>query len=129
MTAPVDRAAYVRGLRALADLLERHPDLSLPYWGVVERPMPIYPRRYTGGEVAAQALTYVAAMDARPVARFKPCSVNCEPDYWLEITGTLGGLRIEVNSPAAKVCERGAAGWVIPPALRELLETTDGGEA
>jgi hypothetical protein len=28
------RAAYIQGLRELADFLEAHPDLPMPFWGV-----------------------------------------------------------------------------------------------
>ncbi|MGW4422768.1 hypothetical protein [Streptosporangium sp. NPDC004631] len=114
-----DRAEYIKGLRTLADLLEQHPHLGLPYEGGLERPVTVFVSHLVVGGVVRQAVVYAAAMD-RPVARLKPFSD--QPDHWLEITGSLGGLHVELIFRTAAACERGAGGWVLPAGLRGLVE-------
>jgi hypothetical protein len=62
--AKSNRAAYISGLRKLADLLERHDDIRLPYEGPMKsQPMVVY---YLTHSDPAQALRDFAATVPNP---------------------------------------------------------------
>lgn len=116
-----DRTSYIRGLRALAQLLDDNPDLSLPYEGPTE---PLKQSIFIGGpSPVTQALLYIQAMDEPPTMELKRQSTDLT---WLNIKGRIEGLHIKLHLWARDVCEpidpyRAADGsvheWAIPAAL------------
>jgi hypothetical protein len=92
--ADASRAAYTAGLRMLADALEQHPELPLPYEG----------RR------AAMRFHFLSAADPRAAmaaaARALPCALaeqlvsygDAPSDNYLDLTGELAGLRVALTA-------------------------------
>ena len=98
-----DRAAYVAGLRALADVLESHPEVPLPYYGTTAE-ITIH---FFGGE---DPRSEIAA-----AARAIPCS--WEKDVWesgqtayLDLVGSLRGLKLKLVAFRDTVCTRRVTG-------------------
>lgn len=99
MTAP-DRQAYVDGLRALAAVLEEHPEVPLPWDG-------------TGSEITCHFLHGDgprAAMAA--AARAIPCawSKDVRDDDYFDLHGQLAGLKIKLTAFRDAVCTRVVTG-------------------
>ncbi len=95
MTA-TDRAGYIDGLRALADLLEDNPTLALPFNGT-DSPFSTYigPR---DGDAIPQILTWARAMDDVDV------KVDSRAEhYGYELSGKVGGVNVSVRSDLALV--------------------------
>jgi hypothetical protein len=96
------RAAYTAGLRQLADILDAHPEVPLPYEGRVS---PIsfafhgYEVEDHAGELAAAARILI------PGSRTK----NADGNYF-RVTGSLHGLKIECWAMREQVCERVVVG-------------------
>lgn len=99
------RDDYIKGLRALADVLENHDEVPLPY---------------DGNSVPISAY-FLSAADPRAelaaAARAIPCSFRksvTEDDKYspgtLKLTGNLHGLRIELVAYRNAVCERVVTG-------------------
>jgi len=119
-TAPADagqaeetcRGAYTAGLRALADVLDGHPEVPLPYHG-------------TGTAITIS--DFLFAKDPRAAlaaaARALPCNwskdVRESEQYgsYLDLIGELHGLSIKLTAYRDAVCERVVTG------TREVTET------
>jgi len=98
VTAP-DRAAYTAGLRALADLLDQHDEIPLPYHGTgIGLSIGIHGR--TSDEDTAARLA-TAARVLMPGTRAKAV----EDDYY-RVEGSLRGLKLQVWAMRDQVCER-----------------------
>lgn len=98
---PVDpRAGYIAGLRQLADVLEQHPEVPLPFQG------------------HGMALTFSffrhgddnrAAMAA--AAKALPCQLQkAGSDEYFDLNGKLAGLKIQLTAFRGEVCERVVVG-------------------
>jgi hypothetical protein len=95
------RAAYIQGLRALADILENHPEVPLPYHG-------------DGTAITISA--FLSAADPRAelaaAARAFPCAwrkkVRGDDQYgnYFDLRGELAGLRLCLTAYRDAVCER-----------------------
>jgi hypothetical protein len=85
------RAAYITGLRKLADVLDVHPDVPLPHDGHKHGRLPIY----THG--AAQ---FAAA--ARAIGGAKGTS----HDGRLQLRATLDGLHVTITDLSGEVCRK-----------------------
>jgi hypothetical protein len=100
-----DRTAYVAGLRALADLLDAHPDVPLPTTG--------------GGTAAVDWLLFGAAdleLDAQKAVAARIVQVLPRPvrkrdtaDLY-RFSAELHGLHVEVIVDRPAVCERVVTG-------------------
>lgn len=101
------RAAYTAGLRALADLLDAHPDLPLPYEG---RLSPVQ-LGFHGLEDPAAALA--AAARLIPGAKRKGYD-----DNYFRLVGRLHGLQVELWAMREQVCER----VIVGTEVREIEE-------
>lgn len=108
---PVDpeRAAYVAGLRALADLLEANPDLVLPFDGRTH-PISVFAR--TGDDQRTALAAWVRALPGRKDKRETGTGGRI-----FEVAGSLRGLRVSVMADRDEVCERVVVG------TREITET------
>jgi hypothetical protein len=96
VSTTTDRAGYIAGLRALADVLERHADLPLPSYGTAEY-SPIYLAFF-----GAYAREELAA-----AARVMPCRLDKDAtEKWFNLDGWLHGLRIQLTAVRDAVCER-----------------------
>jgi hypothetical protein len=96
MSGPMDRrAAYVAGLRALADLIETHPILPLPMESIGHS-------FYLRGDEARPALAVLeaAGLDHREV-KIDPEKAN----YGFELSGRLHGVKLRAIADAADVCK------------------------
>lgn len=96
MTAPMDRrAAYVAGLRALADLVEANPILPLPInsLGV---------GFYLRGEEAPAAL---AVLESAGLADRKVEIDETAPDYGFKLQGRLHGVKLYAAAHCRDVCK------------------------
>lgn len=116
-----DRAAYIRGLHKLADLLAEHDEITLP------NGFGKHARIYAYEEPLAQARALIAAMQPSPTVEIDHSNID-----WLTISGRLDGLPVTLLTPADQVCERQITGvhrasdgsvhevteWVIPAELR-----------
>jgi hypothetical protein len=111
MSATNPRAAYIDGLRALASVLEAHPEVPLPYEG-------------TGTEMAFH---FLHGADPRAAmaetARALPCAWRKETrDYedgtaYFDLHGQLAGLKVRLCAYRDAVCTRVKVG------TREVTET------
>jgi hypothetical protein len=92
-----DRSQYIAGLRELADLLEQHEELELPYSGY-RSAMSVIPADNQLEQVAAWA----RALPGRVEKRVR--------SGYFDIDGNLAGLKITVIADRDKVCERVVVG-------------------
>jgi len=100
--AETRRAEFVAGLRELADLLEKHPDI----------PEPI---------MSANAFVDTREELAK-VARLGFWE-KCEQGEWFILARNFSaGLRLEVNINRSKVCKRKVVGTRVVPARPERTE-------
>lgn len=97
MTTDTDRAGYTAGLRALADLLDAHPEVPLPYHGTAAR-MAIY-------QLSAGREAFAATVRALPGHKRK----EVEGDTY-RVAVDLDGLRLEAVAYRETVCERVVTG-------------------
>lgn len=99
MTGQDERAGYIAGLRQLADALEAHPELPLPYDG-------------TTGALTMQFLHDDPRAAMAAAARALPCQldkvINNYDDMpqggYLYLRGKLAGLRVELVTYRDAVC-------------------------
>ncbi len=96
-----DRADYITGLRALADLLEQHPEVPLPYQGS-HVPMVIHHL----GNSSAERDAFLATVRVLPGTKTK--SVNLA-DYF-DVDAQIVGLKVQVTAYRDTVCERTVTG-------------------
>lgn len=107
------RSAYTAGLRQLADILDAHPEVPLPYEGAAI-PISFY---FLSGD---DPKTTLAA-----AARAMPCRLDKEAisaggaDYF-DLNGKLAGLRIKMTAFRKDVCER-----VVVATREEIVEEPD----
>jgi hypothetical protein len=113
-----DRAAYVAGLRKLADLLDANPDLPMIGGGL----------DYYLYDLPS-ALAVIAIMD-------DPAAPSITRGDWVTIAGRIHGLKVDLELKAEKVCEKRinavytdsqgvqheVTELVIPSALTEAVE-------
>jgi hypothetical protein len=90
-------AEYIKGVRAFADLLEAHPEIPRPHHGQPAVKELVF---FRGEDAVAHALTYISAMDERPVIRVEPAG-----HYKLRVVGRIHGLHIELFLKADKADE------------------------
>ncbi|MEO3860960.1 hypothetical protein [Acrocarpospora sp. B8E8] len=119
-----DRAAYVAGLRALADLLDTVPEVPEPSYRLnIElhgwvRPVP-------REQQIAQALAVIAHLDDPEITLNIRRGTDCGD---LFVLGEIHGLRIRLRMRAEFMCEeqpkarRKADMWIVPAALQEAVE-------
>jgi hypothetical protein len=98
-----DRAEYIAGLRQLADLLEAHDDMPLPYSGSSDYSY------LQWIEVVDDAAAQLER--ARTFARLIPGTVekSVRGDAF-DLLGTIGGLYVKMILSRDAVCERVATG-------------------
>ncbi len=96
-----DRQAYIDGLRALAAVLEQHPEVPLPYHGAADSYSPLLIGFY--GSTAREQLA--AAVRAMPCAWTKDVSGK-----WLNLNGHLAGLHLQMYAARDVVCTRRVTG-------------------
>lgn len=105
ITEEIVRASYIDGLRALADVLEDHPEVPLPYHG-------------HGCEIS---INFLSGPDPRErlaaAARAFPC--DWRKDAWeapdggaayFDLLGKLHGLRLKLAAYREAVCTRVVTG-------------------
>ena len=104
------RAEYIKGMRALADALERNTNLPLPYQG----------------SDSAMTMMFLSGDNPRSemaaAARALPCNWDKKPwesdsATYFDLTGKLDGLRMTLTAFRKDVCERVVTG------TREVTET------
>ena len=122
--APADpkRAAYIDGLRQLADVLEAHAELPLPYEG--SRTAMTFFFLFSEDPRAAMA----AAVRALPCNLVKNFSGYDDGPSYLDLSGQLGGLKIELTARRDDVCTRRVTGTedreveeVVTPAVKRTV--------
>lgn len=105
--APGDgqRTAYIAGLRALADVLEQHAEVPLPYGGS-STSMTIY---FLGGKAPRTAMA--------ATARAFPCNWRKQTrEYedgrvaYFDMDSELHGLKVQLTAYREAVCERVVTG-------------------
>ena len=113
-----DRADYIRGLRALADVLEQHDDLRLPHDGTRSN-ITIH---YLNATDPIAGL--IAAMQAIPCGFTSKISVfeDDEDDdatrAYLDLDGQLHGVKIRLTAFRKDTCTQDEDGvWHIPDAI------------
>lgn len=103
---PDPRQQYITGLRILADVLEKHPEVKLPIHGHSGSPLLFY---FTedAGDVEAMA----AARKALPCT-WRKSFTDGGGKYtpWFNLSGELAGLAIQLYAPRDAVCERVVTG-------------------
>lgn len=95
------RADYVAGLRQLADLLEAHEELPLPYDGNSGAMSFMF---LSGEDPRAAMADAVRALPV-PLSKNDPAK-NDYADSYFELSGRLHGLKIKLTAWRAQVCER-----------------------
>lgn len=123
------RAAYVKGLRALAGILEGNEAVPLPYHGAGTE---IAINGFLGSDDPRSDLA--AAIRAFPgVAWAKGVRGDEQYGYYLDLTGQLHGLSLRLTAYRDDVCERVVTGTeereveeVVQPAeVRKVTKTVD----
>ncbi len=101
-----ERAARIAGFRQLADVLERHPELPLPYEGagVGSQSITFHFLGFDDGEKEAMA----AAVRALPCRLTKAAS-GVDGEYF-NLAGQLAGLHVRLVAFRQTVCERVVVG-------------------
>lgn len=114
MTAIEERTAYTEGLRQLADWLDAHPDIDLPWTGTTYDPFSL------GVWLTKEELAeIVRALPGRVEKQFDETVVR--------VTSAFGGLRVQAYSGRNEVCERIVTGTetVTVPAIEAKPERTE----
>lgn len=108
-----DRAAYIRGLRNLADVLEQNDDLQLPYQGRVAS-MTFH---YLSSPDPIAGM--IAAMGAIPCGFTSEIVVPEDPARaYLDLDGELHGVKIKLTAFRKDTCTQDEDGeWRIPDAI------------
>ena len=101
-----DRTAYVKGLRALADLLEHNPDLPLPY-------------RIDEDDIGWYIHTISDALFVRDVMDDPKTTRTDSANFPVDITGTIAGMRAVASLNPTVALAPGQS--VALPALNPLL--------
>lgn len=101
--SPADphRAAYIAGLRQLADALEKHPELQLPYEGNSDNGLTFH---FLGGDDPRTAMS--------AAARLLPCSwrKDARDENYFDMFGQLAGLKVRMVAFRDQVCTRHVVG-------------------
>lgn len=96
------RAAYVAGLRQLADALDAHPEIPLPWYGAESRSPVIIGFHGADEDVRKRMAAAVRAM---------PSCWSKDPDEkWLNLNGQLAGLHVQLYASRDAVCTRRVVG-------------------
>lgn len=106
-----ERDNYVAGLRALADLLDDHPELPLPNTGRSNA----FDWWIWDHDVEDPKATLAEIVRLIPGAKNKVVG-EAAGSSWFTVEATLRGLRIDVNANRATVCQRVVTG------TREVVE-------
>lgn len=91
------RTGYIAGLRALADLLEQHDEVPLPFTGSSYSPIAISDFLHAEdpkGDLAAAARAFPGRLDK-----------DVRDDYF-DLRGQLGSLHVKFTAYREAVCER-----------------------
>jgi hypothetical protein len=122
MSANESRDGYIKGLRALADILEANESLPLPYQGS----MIAMTFHYLGGEDARRDMA--TAVRVIPCSWTKRARQYDDGPAYLDLTGELHGLKVELTAYRDDVCERVVVGTeereveeVVQPAVTEKV--------
>jgi hypothetical protein len=97
MTTTTDRAGYTAGLHALADALEQHPEIPLPYHGTATA-LRIF--THNDAPIAMAALARVMTGAVQKVYD------DADTTFGFDLVGQFHGLRVEGTAPRDQVCER-----------------------
>jgi hypothetical protein len=92
-----ERAEYIKGLRALADALEQHPELRLPYDGR-STGISVFPHGDQRAELADWARVLPGRKEKTP------------RNTYFDLHGSFHGLKITVVCQRDEVCERHVVG-------------------
>lgn len=114
-TIDTRRAGYVSGLRKLADLLEQHPELPLPYHGSDSTITFMFlhgPDAKARFAAAARVILYGTGGELE-----KHVSDGGEYGDYFDLVGAIDGLKIELTAYRDAVCERIVTG------TREVTKT------
>lgn len=97
------RAAYIAGLRLLADVLDHHPELPQPSSGQsADNPLRIWFHSHHD-QPSVRDRVAAAARALKRHARKVDKKINGE---WFDVRTALAGLHIEVTTRRNDVCER-----------------------
>jgi hypothetical protein len=97
------RAEYIKGLRALADVLENNPDLNLPFSGQKASSLNVIP--HSGDEQREQLAAWVKVLPGR-----RDKSQYGADGKLFGLVGALHGIHIEVLCDRNEVCEKVVTG-------------------
>ncbi len=96
-----DRPGYTAGLRALADILDQHPEVPLPYHGS-HVPMVIHHLGLSDEERDA----FRATVSALPGTKTKSTELN----GYFDVDAQIAGLKVQVTAYRDAVCKRSVTG-------------------
>ena len=117
----MERTEYISGLRELADLLEKHEELTLPFDGASASPIGVF--TYSKKAIQDWARAFPAKLD-------KQFSDDNAFNMGLRLNGLLGGLHIKIYGNREDVCERVVTGtrevvFAAEPARKARPERTE----
>ena len=120
------RAEYVAGLRALADLIEKNPTLPLPSKRRAEW---AFGFAYGSDEARRAAIAEAARIIPGRLDKNDPTASDYNAKYYV-LTGKLHGLEIELWAERDQVCRRVVTGTrevtkEIPTAVEEVTITEE----
>jgi hypothetical protein len=101
----IDRSAYTSGLRLLADILDDHPEVPLPYDGRVA-PITIH-HLYASEAGRTIREEFQATIRAFPGTKTKNAS---DGGSYFDVDLDLHGLKVQISTLRDEVCERVVTG-------------------
>jgi hypothetical protein len=123
-----ERNAWISGMRQLLDRMEQDETIPLPRTGTNPYPLDFgLVHDVTSGEEFAAIVAAIGATDWRQETK------ESGQSEWLEVTGRIDGLQVQIAASTAKVCEPIEPRPVIERKCPELdaviAETQTGGAA
>lgn len=121
MSTSEHRAEYIRGMRALMDTLEAHPEIPLPYDGDVTEIAVYFHMLANSKQLLATAARAIPCSWEKKTSEAGGCD-------WLELHGKLHGLKLVLQAFRSDVCERVVTGTedreveeVVQPAVTRMV--------
>jgi hypothetical protein len=117
------RAAHIAGLRALADAMETHPDVPLPFHGRLD-PVTLH---FLRDSDPVPAMTDAATAFGGPWRQRTRDYTDTGGCAYFDLLGEFHGLQVKLTAYRDAACEQDGGQWRPRPAIAAVL--TDAAES